>query len=363
VDRQKKYLKKTDAKKGAALLWVVIFVGISSFLVTNLFLLVLGETRIGVNSDLSYKAYVAAQSGIEATMARLKDDINKNGVLYFNEDASKQLPYQSISHQLSTDGVDVASFNASVTFQYYPLDILKVNKPTITVVSTGLVIRGEKTSRRRLVHKSDYNANVGFETFEGPEPYYGSVMGVLRGAFRATVLIEVVNGRPELDMTFLPQVSGLNPNETRLEVKRWNGLSHLNPFVEGKKIYYPETLPDKMRWRFDYLGGSGVYASLEKRVVNNTNGSTYWECVRGHNFNNLNLGSYSDLNSYKLLNPTGWVGAEKEPIFARSNWERDSLEGATWKRFPEPNTNGTNHVYAPNAGPDNSIDNVVAIRY
>ena len=104
--------------KGASLLWVTIFAGVMSVIVANMLTLIMAETKYTTNSDLSFKAYVAAKSGVEATLYELRKDISEKGIYHFFQPPVTEAYNTTYSLSSDSDGFDETLFEAKASFDW-----------------------------------------------------------------------------------------------------------------------------------------------------------------------------------------------------------------------------------------------------
>jgi len=346
-------IKNIDVKqKGASLLWVMVFAGVISLIVTNMLTLIIAETKYAAYSDLSFKAYVAAQSGVEATMFKLREEISTRGIFALR---NREYPFPSLNHTISSadrSGLDNVRFDTEVSFNWD-----NATEPVIKVISTGTAERDGKLSRRKLVYVNDYSASVGAENFEVPGTNYAQVVNKLKGALRATLLIENAKGYPQFHITLLPNIRESSDNiENKFKVYVGkNSGSEKRIGYQGFNLFNSDGSYKKTRWRIDYMGVAGAYISLEEREDIGFEGRKFsqWKCVHGNLFEYpYNIATLSEI---RLRSGDGT--GKNSPI-----WRRNILNVGedNWHRTKE---SYSNNWYLYNSSQGAAIDNVVAIRY
>ena len=190
--------------------------------------------------------------------------------------------------------------------------------------------------------------------------YYSDVVDKLRGALRATLLIENARGYPNFHVVLLPESATMAFGHYKVHLG--------NPGVGGgtHKIDYPAidlgvdstsggSNSKKTRWRLDYIGPSGVYASFEERVdKDDLDGKkfSHWKCHVGKFFEHPP--GQAKLSDAKLKK--GVFNSNNGPV-ARENIFQ---VGGEWQRSQEP---FSNNYWLYNSDEDSAIDNVVAITY
>ncbi|KKR18474.1 MAG: hypothetical protein UU65_C0002G0091 [candidate division CPR2 bacterium GW2011_GWC1_41_48] len=253
----------SQKNKGAALLWAIIFIGALSIVIANLAVMTYNESRLTSNSDLSYKAYAAAQSGIDYGLFKIREEIAESGIQNFDSSVAP-LVYTFWNGTPIIDE-DEQETKVEVTWTK-ELDLSNPCpdcKPKITVDSVATVTAGEKTAKRRLQVIHDYKRTIQAVTFENGNADINTLNTELKDRLNAIVTVDIYNP-PSVNPPAIPLEDRGDKPEFKLTFNKKGGIP-IEMVINADKYNGAVLQSDKnYRWRFNYVGGAGVLATLEE---------------------------------------------------------------------------------------------------